>query len=436
MSSNKMSILDRTKYSSRTITTFNILGAYIIDIYYNYLYRESIKHKEESGSITDSYKKIIYKYVSSINRDKKNSFRAKIYQSLIEGIKNYFCIWNGLNSLSIQECIDKIVKEFIPEDLFDAVDKDKKRDLFYLVVNNIMQSFGKIIVSDFLVRIIDDHDNSENVEILKDSMLDLLLMQRHTMFKKFVDEKTGGVEKVDREIVNKIQEDAKELINERNQLQKQLTNAINECNSRSKQISQVIKKYRELEKNYKQMEMNANQYKDELEQTRSKQNNDSSRYVRLENNFKDLEREFIVLEEENANLQGKLEEYETRKNNRKKANKTNTMDQRDRNEETKSDQRETNRNDQQEMTKQFDVKTANFNNTAPSAPMEVNDRSEANNVNTNDRREYNDRREVNELDDKNYFNDYAGFEPFEDRVVNHNPKRIIGEINNELSEMI
>ena len=51
-------ILDRSNYSSKTLETFEIISAYYVDIYYNYLYTEAKKMKISGSiaSITEGYK--------------------------------------------------------------------------------------------------------------------------------------------------------------------------------------------------------------------------------------------------------------------------------------------------------------------------------------------------------------------------------------------
>ncbi len=449
MSNERISILDRSKYSTRTITTFNILGAYVIDIYYNYLYQESIKLKNDGAksSITEAYKHNIYMYVSSIDRNKKSLYKKKTYQQLIEGIRNYFGIWNGLNTITTQDCIDKIVKEFIPEDYFDVVDKDKKRDLFYLVINNTIQSFGKIIATDYIVQIIDDHENRDNIEFLKETMLDMLLLQRNTMYKKFLNEKVGNVDKVDKSIIDKIQADAVNLINERNQLQKSLQEMGDECNVRTKQLSQVLKKYRNIENSHKKLELEYSHLKGEYEKLKNSYSNSDQRYAVLQSNIASLEEDYLRLEDENSILINKINEYEENKTNllNKKLAKKASKD------IENATRQEVVRNDNEVLTNVSRQETTKYNETLSNTSKHTNEatktsRQEADKmtqpVSRNDRESlekvtefikpitFDSTPSAPEMDvvDDELSDMFGGFSQM--------PKKIMGSLENELSEMM
>jgi len=284
---NQTKLFDRSSYSSRTLSIYQLVGAYLVDIYYNHLYVEASKLKNQGRvpSITEGYKHATFAFVSALdNKTKdayksKNNYKAEHYNKLLAGINQYFMLWTSYSSLTLSECIDKIVKEFIPEDYYKALDKDQKRNILRLVIINVIREFTKVVIVEYLNLIIDNHDEPANTDILKERLVDLFIVEREKMFHKFLESSGPDSEKVDKKFAEKMRSEITKLHEERNQMSKILQDQTKELDIRKEQLTKVLNKYRKLENNYKVLlaENQANKEKiSELEQhvsKRSEKNN-------------------------------------------------------------------------------------------------------------------------------------------------------------------
>lgn len=253
MSSRKY-LLDRSKYPQRTISTYQIISAYIVDIYYNSLYAEAVKFKEgkKVSSVTEGYKHAVYRFLSVVDSSNRTNYNHKHYKSLLIGINKCFTMWTSFETLTLSDCIDKIVHEFVPDDYYESLDKDQKRNILRIVLIDVLTQFTKMAVCEFLHIIIDNHDEIANVEILKEKIVDILLMEREAFYHKFLSTKMSKKsEYVDKEIAVKMKNEIQLLLTENANLKTAKSTIENECIARKNQLSQVITKYKMLVKKYK-----------------------------------------------------------------------------------------------------------------------------------------------------------------------------------------
>ena len=166
-------ILDKKTYLPRTLSTYQVVGAYIVDIYYNHLYNEGIKFKNSGKfeTITDGYRYAIYIFVQTIDV-KSPSYKPKHYTQLLIGINEFFTIHTSFSTLSLTDCIDKLTQEFVPDDYYSSLDKDQKRNILREILTKVIREFSKFIVSETINFIIDNHNDLTNIELLKDKIVD------------------------------------------------------------------------------------------------------------------------------------------------------------------------------------------------------------------------------------------------------------------------
>ncbi len=250
-------LFDRSSYSTRTLSVYQLVGAYLVDVYYNHLYAEATKLKNQGKvpSITEGYKHATFAFVSALDNKFKGSYRAEHYNNLLREINKYFIHWTSYNSLTLSECIDKIVREFIPEDYYKSLDKDQKRNILRLILINTIKEFTKIIVVEHLGAIIDNHEEQANADILKERIIDLFILEREKMFHKFLENNSGEEnEKVDKKFAEKMRTEITKLHEERNNMSRLLQEQNKELDMRKEQLSKVLAKYRKLEMAYRTLQ--------------------------------------------------------------------------------------------------------------------------------------------------------------------------------------
>lgn len=246
-------IFDRSAYSSTTISVFQIVGAYFVDVYYNHLYTEAIKFKTDGkvASVTEGYRHATFAFLTALD-NKAKGYKPEHYNKLIQGINEYFVFWTTYSSLTLSECIDKIVREFVPADYFASLNKEQKRNILRSVLIESIREFTKIVIGEFLGAIIDNHDEPANVEALKEKMVDTFIMQRETMFHKFLDCRAGGRpdEKVDKKFVDKLRTEVIRL----NQQNQELITANKNLNEQLETVKasaeEVVRRFKLLKNKY------------------------------------------------------------------------------------------------------------------------------------------------------------------------------------------
>jgi hypothetical protein len=234
-------LLDRNNYSVKTNETYEILSAYYVDIFYNHLYTEAKKLKAQSSvsSITEGYKHTLNAFLKGLNN-------PKLYKKSLVGIHHYF-INIGLASITFSRCVDKITSEFIPTDYFMSLTSTQKMGVLRMVINQSIKQFIKKIVDEHMVKIIDNHTDSDNVRILQDVLIDCFIMEREGMYQRFIASQTttNGGSSVNLILAEKMQLEIKKLVKEKYTYLKQinlLTKAFNLQKIKEKKNQDIIAK--------------------------------------------------------------------------------------------------------------------------------------------------------------------------------------------------
>ena len=166
-------ILDRSKYSRKTLDTYEIIAAYYIDLYYNHLYIEAkkLRTNKSVNSITEGYKHALTAFLHSMEK-------PELYKKSLISLHQFF-IDSGFSGLTFRNCIERIIKEFIPEDYYETVSPEKKTSILRLVLNQTNKLFIDKIARKYIYMIIDKHSEIDNIRILQDDFIDLLLLLLH-----------------------------------------------------------------------------------------------------------------------------------------------------------------------------------------------------------------------------------------------------------------
>lgn len=234
-----MDTYDKKNYGHKTIETYEILAAYFTDIFYNHLYNESKKMKIDGkvSSITEGYKHTLNAFIQGLNN-------AKLYKKYIIGIHHYY-IEIGFASISFSNCVDRVTQEFIPIDYYNSLSSTQKMGVLRLVLNSSIKQFIIIIVQNHLTKIIDFHSDKDNARLLQDELINCFILERETMYQRFILDKTNNPGGVNNALISKMQTDIKSIVLEKIELQKK--------------YNQLIKLYmikKQSEENLKKMNIN------------------------------------------------------------------------------------------------------------------------------------------------------------------------------------
>lgn len=197
--------MDRRNYDAKALGVFDIIGSYFVDVFYNHHYllaRDAVKGGRVSN-VTDGYRSNVLNYMNGIAH-RENLFKKVVYQ-----LHEFYQKNSGFGSIVLSEFQDRVLAQFIPPEYYrDFADRHKDRTLREIIIRTVNE-FGEIAVGrDVLPRIIDDHMNRENVNILQDRIVDIFILQREDYYSKFAREisKQNAGNTIDKETVRKLKE--------------------------------------------------------------------------------------------------------------------------------------------------------------------------------------------------------------------------------------
>lgn len=189
--------MNRENYDPKALSTFDIIGSYFVDIFYNDLYlkaRDRVKEGRYS-SITEAYKANVVNYMHGIKKKEP-------YMQVCRLLHEYYQRVTVYSTLTFGDFEVRILSQFIPPEYFNLFTEGDKDSNLCAIITRTVQEFGeRVLAPEGLRRIIDDHSNQKNVELLQDIIVDILKIQReeyYVQFAKKINQRSG---KVSEEIV-------------------------------------------------------------------------------------------------------------------------------------------------------------------------------------------------------------------------------------------
>lgn len=176
------------KYSKQTLNTFEVLGGYVVNMFYNELYStaDRIHMSGKASSVTESFKSVAQVYILQFNK-------PELLKQTILNVHKYFSAYNLLPSFGYRPWVNMLVKEFVPEDYFTSLSDHNKDSILCICLEKCIKKFAAFALSsDGLSMIIDNHAQTDhNVPIMQDKMLSIIIDQREYMYAQFVSQMTG-----------------------------------------------------------------------------------------------------------------------------------------------------------------------------------------------------------------------------------------------------
>ena len=224
------------KYSQSTLSKFDIIGSYFVNLYYNefYIKAKNLKTQGTYNNITEAYKNILSSYVEF-------STQQDFFKQIVKGIHTYCISTTRHTTMSHKECIDFMVSEFVPNNLWGALREQQKNKLFHESLINCIKIFTEKIITNHLLIIIDNHDHSENITILQDLFLTIILFEKDTIFSKFINPNSDKNMDIFKEKVQKLIIDKKK-ISENNKLLNEKVSILENLNKKNSSIILELQK--------------------------------------------------------------------------------------------------------------------------------------------------------------------------------------------------
>lgn len=198
--------MNRENYDKKVLSTFNIIGCYFVNHYYNALYHRSKKAHERysRSSLTDEYKKQI-----EIFHDECSKSRSR-YTEVIRNLHNYYQTNTKFRTILLQDFINNILSHFLPDEHYGVMNDQEKSHFLHRIIIGIIRDFT-IFVSEIgtLQQVIDDHTNEANPEAWINKIMDIQIIIREKLWQDFV--RKGKRQTVDLETYKCMQEDRDKL---------------------------------------------------------------------------------------------------------------------------------------------------------------------------------------------------------------------------------
>ena len=176
-----------SKYGNNTITRFDIVGSFFVNLFYNEFYKKSNSLKQQTldKSTTDIYKELLVAYSDFTSRE-------EFFKQAVKGIHAYVISNTNQIDMTHKECIDFIVKEFVPEKLFSSLRDIQKSKLFHDTISNVVKQFISKILSKYIKAVVDYRSVQETSIILQNEFLDIICIEKDKVYGKFLAPKSNN----------------------------------------------------------------------------------------------------------------------------------------------------------------------------------------------------------------------------------------------------
>ncbi len=168
------------KNDNTVLTLLDVCGSCITDIMYNFLFDRAIAiHEKTSMGLSEAYRQVLSEYVNESNT-------PKFYSVLLNTLHHYVRMSTIFNTISYPECISMYAGLFVPQMYVTSMTNDQKINILTMILGNTIRDFSVKIKNDYIGCIIDEHQDTTNIEILQDCVLKIIIAQRHQNYDKFI----------------------------------------------------------------------------------------------------------------------------------------------------------------------------------------------------------------------------------------------------------
>nr|P0CAH8.1 RecName: Full=Uncharacterized protein B475L; Short=pB475L [African swine fever virus tick/South Africa/Pretoriuskop Pr4/1996] len=167
---------------SHVISIFETLGAYFINIFYNFLYKNALYKKH---SIVTEYQYQVKGYILGVKQNKK------LYEKMLDSFYKYFCNITQINSktLNFSNFVSTIVDSFIPKEYSQSISLEKKESILELLLCDYISNLGTFITTEKMLPFIIKNRKENYHKVTKemqDYSLTFLLKKRMELYNKFL----------------------------------------------------------------------------------------------------------------------------------------------------------------------------------------------------------------------------------------------------------
>lgn len=218
-------------------STMEIIGSYFIDIFYNDLYikaRNDIRDGRGTSTLTDAYRDNIISYMRGVKEHRGP------YGQVVRGLHEYYQRLTVFATITFSEFENKILAMFVPLQYFrDFTEKDKDVHM-HVTIRRIVNELGEAIIErDCLRRVIDEHQDKNNVIRLQDIGMGIMQNIRDEYFTRFARKINEKPEMVSADIVRRLKETIVAETKKRCDAEKERDSAVNVMRGLAKRLNEM-----------------------------------------------------------------------------------------------------------------------------------------------------------------------------------------------------
>ncbi len=207
--------MNRNNYDSVTISFFDIIGSYLVDVYYNLLYTTAKeKSKSSNTSLTEEYKASAVAFMKGVKNNKG------YYIKTFKGMHKFFQTCTKHSTISLIDFEDQLLSHFLPIEHHKIMNNSERDYFTNRIITNIVTDFGVAMCQiENLKMVIDDHHNDVNVVQLRNLIIEIQITEKNNIYTHFVKDSMQKSELVSVDIVNRMKSTIKELIRDKTSFQ-------------------------------------------------------------------------------------------------------------------------------------------------------------------------------------------------------------------------
>jgi hypothetical protein len=321
--------------NSKFISKAEIVGSHFINRYCNALYNTTSKALLNNPSLNkiDVYKNIVYEYIKCI--EKNINFESEMKLILV-----YFQSCTKYGNMDINECIDFILIDFVPESVFTSITEKRKKTLLCEIFVNILKNFTEHVIKHFTNFIFNNREEETYINKLQELFVKEFCLEKEKVYNKCINPDPKN-KMVPFDIFIKIQEKMKSVIESKKKLiddNKQLCTIIQNLKLQMNNINNELITVNNTNELYSQqilqLKNNVNKLNNIIQNTNDqKYNNDNTKKSIIVNNTKQMyikndnnKNEIIVQEKNNKNVENKIDDIKVVNNDKIIEEENNSLD--------------------------------------------------------------------------------------------------------------
>lgn len=220
-----------SSYSDSTIDTFELLGSKIVSIFYNNIYAQAVSEHSAGKTVsrTDAYKVVTQNYLQHFKVE-------KLFKKTLSNIYEHFNYYSPVPLLTYSHFVDSVTREFVPTDYWPGLNSTQKDRILGTALEEVYKKMSEHMLSpQGLQRVIDDHDNRNNIIFLQNLMGQILIEERERFYQKFTKPIVGNTSG----LTEKLRSDLQKTLVQKKTLTVALIKASAELKIKEKEIEQL-----------------------------------------------------------------------------------------------------------------------------------------------------------------------------------------------------